>query len=403
MCARLLHGRHDVHLFEASDWAGGHAHSVRVETDAGAREVETGFVVYNERTYPLFTRLLAELGVETQPTEMSFSVSCARTRLEYSGGSVRGLLAQPRNLFRGRFLGLLRDALRFYREAPSLLDLPDAKLTLGEWLSGRGYGEAFVAQHLVPMGAAIWSCAPGQVFQFPVQAFVRFFANHGLLQLRDRPQWRCIRGGSGRYVDALVAPLRGRIHLREPVRRVSRRPDGVELALGGDRAAVESFERVVFASHADQALACLADPTRAERAILSAIRFEANEVVLHGDASLLPRARAARAAWNFHIPADPPDAATLTYDMWRLQRLAAGRDLLVTLNHTRAIDPAKILARFSYHHPVYDAAALDAQLERGAISGVNRTHYCGAYWGYGFHEDGVRSAHEAAAEIPGGG
>ena len=401
VCARLLHRRHDVRVFEASDWAGGHAHSVRVETPGGAREVDTGFVVYNERTYPLFTRLLGELGVATQPTEMSFSVSCARTGLEYNGGSLQGLFAQPRNLVRPAFLALLRDVLRFYREAPALLAARDAKLSLGEWLSARGYGEAFVAQHLVPMGAAIWSCTPGQVLEFPVHAFVRFFANHGLLQVRDRPQWRSVCGGSARYVEALIAPLRERVHLRERVRRVSRRRDGVELAIG--RGALERFDRVVFASHADQALAVLSDPTRAERAILSALRFEANDVVLHGDPSLLPRARRARAAWNFHVPDAPRDAATVTYDMGRLQRLDAGADLLVTLNRTRAIDPSRIFARFSYHHPVYDRAALDAQLERGAISGANRTHYCGAYWGYGFHEDGVRSAHEVAAEIERGG
>ena len=401
VCARLLYERHEVQLFEASEWAGGHAHAVRVGTPAGAREVETGFVVYNERTYPLFTRLLAELGVATQPTEMSFGVSCAQTGLEYSGGSLRGLFAQPRNLLRPEFLGLLRDVLRFYREAPALLDASDAKHSLGEWLAGRGYGESFVARHLVPMGAAIWSCTPGQVAEFPVQAFARFFSNHGLLQLRDRPQWRTVRGGSARYVAALVAPLRERVHLRERVRRVWRRADGVELALGSG--ALARFDRVVFACHADQALACLAEPTRAERAILSAIRFEANDVVLHGDPSLLPRARAARAAWNFHLPEEPREAATVTYDMGRLQRLDAGADLLVTLNRTRAIEPRLIHARFSYHHPVYDRAALDAQRERGAISAANRSHFCGAYWGWGFHEDGVRSAHEVASEIALGG
>ena len=400
-CARLLHERHDVHLFEASDWAGGHAHTLRVDTPSGPRDVDTGFVVYNERTYPLFSRLLAELRVATQPTEMSFSVSCARTGLEYGGGSLRGLFAQPRNLLSRDFHSLLRDALRFYREAPALLAQRDVKLSLGEWLAERRYREPFVARHLVPMGAAIWSCTPGQVLAFPVQAFARFFANHGLLQLVDRPRWRTISGGSARYVEALVAPFRERVHLREPVRRVERLDDGAELAIGGG--AVERFDRVVLACHADQALSLLADPTRAERAILSRLLFEVNDVVLHDDPTLLPRARAARAAWNFHLPAEPRDAATVTYDMGQLQRLGAGVDLFVTLNRTRAIDPRRVLARFSYHHPVYDRGALDAQLERTVISGANHTHYCGAYWGYGFHEDGVRSAHEVAAEISRGG
>jgi uncharacterized protein len=397
VCARLLHRRHDVRVFEASEWAGGHAHTVRVETPDGGVDVETGFVVYNDRTYPLFSRLLADLGVASRPTEMSFGVHCERTGLAYEGGSLRGLFAQPRNLLRPAFLGMLRDALRFYREATALLDAPVAKLSLGEWLAGRGYGETFLERHLLPMGAAIWSCEPGKVADFPALAFARFFANHGLLQLRDRPQWRCVDGGSARYVERLIAPFRERVHLREAVRGVSRDPGGVELSLAcGARA---RFDRVVFANHSDQALASLREPTRAERAILSAIRYEANDVVLHGDASLLPRRRRARAAWNFHVPAEPRAAATVTYDMAKLQRLTAPVDLLVTLNRTRAIDPRRIFRRFSYHHPVYDRAALEAQAERGVISGANRTHYCGAYWGYGFHEDGVLSAHQAAAEL----
>lgn len=401
VCASLLHRRHDVRVFEASEWAGGHAHTVQLQTSRGSVGVETGFVVYNERTYPLFSRLLADLGVETRPTEMSFSVSCERTGLAYNGGSLRGIFAQPRNLLRPAFLGMLRDVLRFFREASALLEAPDPKLSLGEWLAGRGYGDTFVERHLLPMGAAIWSCEPGKVAEFPALAFARFFANHGLLQLRDRPQWRCVAGGSARYVERLVAPFRARVHLREGVRGVWRDAHGVELALASGARA--RFDRVVFASHADQALASLRDPTRAERAILSAIRYEPNDVVLHGDASLLPRVRRARAAWNFHVPAEKRAAATVTYDMARLQRLDAPLDLLLTLNRTHAIDPRSILRRFSYHHPVYDRAALEAQAERAVISGANRTHYCGAYWGYGFHEDGVRSAREAADELTGAG
>ena len=397
VCAHLLHRSHDVWVFEAGASPGGHAHSVCVETDGRAVEVETGFVVYNERTYPLFSRLLAELGVATRATEMSFSVSCEKTGLEYSGGSFAGLFAQYRNLVRPSFLGMLRDALRFYREAPALLDAPDAKLSLGDWLLGKGYGEAFVTQHLLPMGAAIWSCEPGRIAEFPALAFVRFFANHGLLALRDRPQWRVVEGGSARYVTRLCAPFRERVRLREGVRAARRRPDGVELHLTSG--ATAKFDHVIFANHSDQALASLCDATRAERAILSAIRYESNDVVLHTDASLLPRSRRARAAWNFHVPREPRAAATVTYDMARLQGIEASVELLVTLNRTRAIDERRILRRFTYHHPVYDRAALEAQAERAAISGINRTSYCGAYWGYGFHEDGVRSAHAVAAEL----
>lgn len=397
VCADLLRHEHDVQLFEAGSHPGGHANTVRVELPEGTFDVEAGFVVYNERTYPLFSRLLADLGVATRAAEMSFSVSCARTGLEYNGGSLGGLFAQPRNLVRPEFLGMIRDVLRFYREAPELLRLADAKLTLGEWLAGRGYGEAFVSHHLLPMGAAIWSCEPGQIRDFPALALFRFFANHGLLELRDRPQWRVVEGGSARYVERLTAGFRERIQLRERVLEVSRGPDAVELAFSSGARA--RFDRVVFATHSDQALACLRDATAAERAILSAIRYRRNDVVLHSDDSLLPRTRRARAAWNFHVPEGVNDSATVSYDMARLQGLDAPIPLLVTLNRTEAIDPARILKRFTYHHPVYDRAALEAQAERGVISGVNRSHYCGAYWGYGFHEDGVRSAHAVAAEL----
>jgi hypothetical protein len=397
VCARLLHRRHEIDLFEASEWVGGHANTVSVDVAGRTYDVETGFVVYNERTYPLFSRLLSDLGVATRPTEMSFSVSCERTGLEYNGGSLGGLFAQRRNLLRPSFLGMLRDALRFYREAPALLDAPDAKLSLGDWLAGKGYGEAFVTRHLLPMGAAIWSCEPGRIAEFPAQTFMRFFANHGLLELRHRPQWRVIAGGSARYVERLSAEFRTRIRTREGVRAVQRHPGFVELALASG--ATARFDHVIFANHSTEALASLRDATRAERAILSALRYEPNDVVLHTDASLLPRLRRARAAWNFHIPFEERAAATVTYDMARLQRIDAPVALLVTLNRTCAIDERRILRRFSYDHPVFDRAALEAQSERGVISGANRTSFCGAYWGYGFHEDGVRSAHAVAAEL----
>jgi hypothetical protein len=396
VAAHRLRERHDVHLFEASEQLGGHAHTVRVRSGGRDVDVDTGFVVYNERTYPLFSRLLAELGVATRPAEMSFSVSCERTGLEYNGGSVGGLFAQKRNLLRPSFLGMLCDVLRFYREAPELLDAGDSKVSLGDWLDGRGYGRAFVEQHLLPMAGAIWSCLPARVRAFPALAFVRFFANHGLLQLRDRPQWRVVEGGSARYVERIAAGLRGRAHVREGVRRVFRDSLGVELALASGARA--RFDRVVLAVHSDQALSFLAEPTRAERAVLSQIRFERNDVVLHCDERLLPRRRRARAAWNFRLPARDADAATATYDMRRLQGLDSPDELLVSLNQSQAIAPSRVLGRFAMHHPVFDRAALEAQHERALISGPNRTSYCGAYWGYGFHEDGVRSGLEAASE-----
>jgi predicted NAD/FAD-binding protein len=397
VCARILQRQHDVQVFEASAWPGGHANTVRVEAGGRPFDVETGFVVYNERTYPLFTRLLAALDVATRPTEMSFGVRCEHTGLEYNGGSLDGLFAQRRNLLRPSFIGMLRDALRFYREAPAALEACDAKLSLGEFLADHGYGEAFVTQHLLPMGAAIWSCEPGMIADFPARSFLRFFANHGLLALRDRPQWRVVVGGSARYVERLCADLRAAPHLREGVRAVERGPDHVTLSLESGTRVV--FDHVIFATHADQALAALRDASRAERAILSAIRYRPNDVVLHSDATLLPRNRRARAAWNVLLPAAAGEVAAVTYDMARLQGLDAPVELLVTLNRIHAIDPGRILGRFAYHHPVYDRAALEAQSERHVISGVNRTSFCGAYWGYGFHEDGVRSAHAVAAEL----
>ena len=397
VCARLLHRHHDVRVFEASDRLGGHACTERVRVDGSDVAVDTGFVVYNERTYPLFTRLLAELDVATQPTEMSFSVSCERTGLEYNGGSLGGLLADPSNLFRPRFLGMVRDVLRFYREAPALLASSDTKTSLGDWLSGRGYGEAFVEQHLLPMGAAIWSAPPGQIRDFPAAAFVRFFANHGLLALRDQPEWRVVRGGSARYVERLVDDFRARIHLREAVCGAWRRGADVELLLeSGSRA---RFDHVVFAAHADQTLACLRDPTRAERALLGVARFTPNDAVLHTDASFLPQRRRARASWNFALPRDARAAATVTYDMTRLQRLATATPVLVTLNPTREVDPGRVLRRYRVHHPVYDRDALEAQAPLRELSGANRTWFCGAWCGWGFHEDGVRSAHEVAAAL----
>jgi predicted NAD/FAD-binding protein len=397
VCARLLDRRCDVTLFEASPRIGGHACTERIVVDGRVLDVDTGFVVYNERTYPLFTRLLAELGVATQPTEMSFSVSCERTGVEYSGGSLRGLFADPLNLVRPRFLGMVRDVLRFYRDAAELLDRPDAKASLGEWLEGRGYGEAFVEHHLLPMGAAIWSAAPGRIRDFPAAAFARFFANHGLLALRDRPQWRVVRGGSARYVERLLAGLRARVHVGTPVRGAWRDADGVELVLErGERA---HFDQVVFATHADQTLACLRDPSAAERALLGAARFTANEAVLHTDARFLPRRRHARASWNFALADQPRAAATVTYDMTRLQRLDASRPVLVTLNSTREIDPARVLQTYRVRHPAYDLGALEAQAPLRQLSGANRTWFCGAWCGFGFHEDGVRSAHEVATAL----
>jgi predicted NAD/FAD-binding protein len=396
VAAHLLRRAHAIEVFEAADWIGGHVHTVPVEVAGRRYDVDTGFIVFNDRTYPAFCRLLDQLGVASQPTDMSLSVRCERSGLEYAGGTLGQLFADRRNLVRPSFLRMVRDVPRFYRDARALLAAPDEKLTLGAWLAARRYSREFVDHHLVPMTAAIWSAEPNGVLDFPALSLLRFFENHGLLSLRDRPRWRVVAGGSARYVEALVAPFRDRIHLRCPVRAVHRGADGVELVTGDGRR--RRFDEVVIATHADQALALLADPSPSERAVLGSIRTQPNEVVLHTDARLLPRRRRAWASWNYHLGPDGGGAA-VTYHMNRLQGLEAPVELCVTLNRTERIDPARILARFSYRHPVLDLAAERAQRHVADVSGRRRTHYCGAYWGHGFHEDGVRSALRVAASF----
>jgi len=390
VCARALYPRHEIEVFEAADWIGGHVHTVPVELTGRRFEVDTGFIVFNDRTYPGFRRLLGDLGVASQPTEMSFSVRSDEAGLEYAGGSLSQLFADRRNLVRPRFLRMVRDVLRFYRDARGLLERPDPKVSLGAWLEGRGYGRELVEYHLLPMSAAIWSCPPRAVLEFPALGLVRFFANHGLLSLRDRPEWRVVEGGSARYVEALVAPFRSRIRLGCAVRSLRRVPGGVELALAG--ASPRRFDEVVLALHSDQALALLDDPSPAERAVLGAIRYQPNEVLLHTDARVLPRRRRAWASWNYHLLPGARGAAAVTYHMNRLQRLDAPVELCVTLNAPELVDPARVLARFRYDHPLLDQRAVGAQEEWSAVSGRRGTHYCGAYWGNGFHEDGVQSA-----------
>lgn len=400
VAASRLAKRHDVTVFEASDWIGGHTHTVDVEHEGRRYAVDTGFIVYNDRNYPSFGALLAEHRVKTRPTRMTFGFASARTGLEYSGSSLDGLFAQRRNLVRPAFWGMLAEVLRFFRAARALLAQPDPSLSLGDFLDREGFARAFQEEHLLPMGAAIWSCPPDRMRAFPAVSFARFFANHGLLQLRDRPQWRVIEGGSARYVEALVAGFRDRIRLETPVVSVRRWREGAELELPGGELA--TFDGVVFACHSDQALAILADATPAEKEVLGAIRYQANEVVLHTDESLLPVEPRARAAWNYHVgehvSGTPDAAATVTYDMNALQGIDAPVSFLVTLNSGDRIDPSLVIDEYTYAHPIFDADAIAAQKRHASLGRGLRTSYCGAYWGYGFHEDGVVSG-LAAAEL----
>jgi predicted NAD/FAD-binding protein len=392
----LLQREHDVTILEADDRLGGHTNTVEVELGDARHRVDTGFIVYNEHTYPNFCKLLDELGVTTQPSDMSFSVTCERSGLEYATHSMAGLFARRRSLLDPGFLRMLAEILRFNREAAEIVD-GGGDASLAEFLAERKFSRRLVDHYIVPMGAAIWSAAPDRFLRFPAVAFARFFANHGLLDHRAPIPWRVIRGGSRSYVDALTARFAGRIHTRCPVLAVRRSSDGVELLLpDGVRM---RFDHVVMACHSDQALALLHDRNRLETEVLGGIAYQANEVVLHTDAAMMPRRRAAWASWNYRVVGDERDGAVLTYDMNRLQSIESSEPLLVSLNCSDRIDPSKVLRRFQYHHPVYDAATLRAQRRRHEVDGTERTHFCGAYWGNGFHEDGVVSGLEVAARF----
>ena len=396
VCAHLLQEQHEVTVFEANDYAGGHTNTVRVDTAYATHEVDTGFIVLNDRTYPKFERVLAGLGVATQPSDMSFSVSDGAD-FEYNGASLNGLFARRSNLARPSFHRMVWDLLRFNREAPRLIGLNGSGPSLAQFLDDGGYSDEFVARLIVPQASAVWSADPGRMSEFPASMLAEFFANHGMFGLSGRPNWLTIAGGSSRYVEAITRPLGDRLHLSTPVRRLVRHPDWVELTpVGGEP---QRFDEVIIATHSDQALAMLPDPTQAEVEVLGAIPYQPNEVVLHTDRSLLPRRRRAWASWNFHLADEPVDRSTVTYHMNRLQSLGSAPDFCVTLNRTNAIDPESVIRVLRYDHPLYTPTGLAAQRRWHEVSGVGRTHYCGAYWGYGFHEDGVVSALRVCARF----
>ncbi|MGZ8202140.1 MAG: NAD(P)/FAD-dependent oxidoreductase [Burkholderiales bacterium] len=388
--AHRLHREHEITVFEAAHHVGGHTHTHAIEHEGRCLEVDTGFIVFNDWTYPNFVALLDELGVAWQPSSMSFSVRDEASGVEYNGTSLDTLFAQRSNLIRPSFLGMLRDILRFNREAPALLAAADDTLTLGEYLTRERYGRAFIEHYIVPMGAAIWSTDASSMRRFPAHFFVRFFHNHGMLSVNERPQWRVIRGGSARYVEKLTAPFRDRIRLATPVEWIRRLPEGVLLKARGAEAA--RYEAVFLACHSDQALRVLADPTAAERKVLGAIPYQENVAVLHTDERLMPRRRRAWAAWNYHVEREMRGRVALTYNMNILQGLEGSTPVLVTLNREHDIDPRRVLKRIVYHHPLYTPAGVAAQARHADIDGARNTYYCGAYWSYGFHEDGVVSA-----------
>ncbi|MGE8495872.1 MAG: NAD(P)/FAD-dependent oxidoreductase [Pseudomonas sp.] len=389
--AYLLNRRHDITVFEAGDWIGGHTHTVDVEVEGRSYAVDTGFIVFNDWTYPNFIRLLTQIGVDFKPAEMSFSVSDAVSGVEYNGHNLNTLFAQRRNLLSPAFIGMVRDILRFNREA--LEDLNNNRIatstTLGDYLRLCGYGDRFIDHYIVPMGAAIWSMSLADMLDFPLQFFVRFFKNHGLLSVSDRPQWCVVEGGSRSYIAPLTASFSDRIRLNCPVHRVERDATGVTLH---SPAGSERFDKVVFACHSDQALAMLAQPSASEHDILGALPYADNDVVLHTDSSLLPQRRLAWASWNYRLGHTQAQAAAVTYNMNILQGIASDTTFCVSLNQTDSIDPQRILARYTYAHPQYSLAGMAAQARWEELAGANHSYFCGAYWANGFHEDGVVSA-----------
>lgn len=389
VAAYKLRDNHDITVFEAGSYVGGHTNTVDVEEDGRQLAVDTGFIVFNDATYPNFIRLLGEVGQESQPSEMSFSVQAESQNLEYCGSSINKLFAQRRNLVRPSFHRMISDILRFNDSmTKDVRDLDDAQ-TVGDYLHANRYSEGFINHYIVPMAAAIWSAEPVAVLNMPLTFLVRFFANHGLLQIKDRPQWRVIKGGSREYVKKLTAGHSDRIRLNTAVAAVSRRDGQVQISSVSGSS--ETFDAVFFACHSNQALALLDEPTLAERDVLGAIRYQANEAILHTDASLMPQRSKAWAAWNYHVPANPSSHVAVTYNMNILQRFNASKQYCVTLNNDKDIDPEKILRRIQYDHPIFSLEMVAAQARQAEINRA-QTFFCGAYWRNGFHEDGVVSA-----------
>lgn len=390
VAAYHLHKEHEITVFEANDYIGGHTHTHDLSISNSEYAVDTGFIVFNYKTYPNFTRLLRELEVEVQPSAMSFSVKCEKTGLEYNGTSLNSLFAQRGNLFKPSFYRMINDVLRFNKSAVAILDSDEANKSLGEILQQGGYSKEFIEHYLLPMGAAIWSSHPEQMMEFPAGFFIRFFHNHGMLSVDDRPVWYVIKGGSKEYVKKLTAPFADRIHRNAPVESITRNRNNVEIKLkGGD---IQKFDQVFIATHSDQALSLLTDASPIEKELLGSIPYQENEAILHVDDSVLPERKLAWAAWNYHILPDQNDRVALTYNMNILQNLDCDSTLCVTLNNSQAINPDKIIKKMTYHHPVFTPEGVSAQQRQAEINGANRTYYCGAYWRYGFHEDGVVSA-----------
>lgn len=391
VAAYHLNKEHDITVFEANDYIGGHTHTHDIESNGKNYRVDSGFIVFNHKTYPNFIKLLTELGIEEQLSNMSFSVKCEKSGLEYMGSTLNSLFAQRRNLLRPSFWKMIFEILRFNREASALVTEDIDDITLGEYLQQGNYSRTFMDYYLIPMAAAVWSADLQVMYQFPARYLIRFFQNHGLLSVNNRPDWYVIRGGSNSYVKALTAPFKEKIKLSTAVEKIQRTEEGVIIS---SAAGEEQFDAVFIATHSDQALAMLADPSELEQQVLGAINYQNNEVLLHTDSSVMPRRKAAWAAWNYHLLDGEQGSVPVTYNMNILQGFDCSEQFCVTLNNSDAIDQSKVLKRMNYQHPVYTPQSVAAQLRQAEIN-CQRTFYCGAYWRYGFHEDGVVSALDA--------
>lgn len=391
VAAYHLNKTHDITVYEANDYIGGHTHTHDIRHKGKQYCVDTGFIVFNHKTYPNFIALLDELGVEEQLSTMSFGVKCDKTGLEYMGSTINSLFAQRRNIFRPSFWRMILDILRFNREATNLLQASSDDISLGDYLEQHKYSAVFINHYLVPMAAAVWSADLKLMFDFPARYLIRFFHNHGLLSVNDRPDWYVIKGGSKTYARALTRAFKDKIKLSTPVTQVERIDGGVRVTSSEGE---ETFDAVFFACHSDQALSMIKSPTDTEKQTLGAIKYQDNEVVLHTDASVMPKRKIAWAAWNYHLLEGDQSRVPVTYNMNILQSLDCEDQFCVTLNNTDAIDQSKVLKRLNYNHPIYTKESVAAQARHAEIN-VDRFYFCGAYWRYGFHEDGVVSALEA--------
>ncbi len=402
VCAHHLSARSEVHVFEAGAHIGGHTNTLDVQRPSGHFAIDTGFIVFNDWTYPRFIRLLDKLNVPSQASTMSFSVKAEKSGLEYNGADLNRMFAQRKNIFRPSFYRMILDILRFNKESLELLESSGGgNVSLGTYLTQKKYSREFIEHYIVPMGAAIWSSNARQMHEFPAVYFVRFFKNHGMLSVDKRPSWRVIKNGSRSYLPELTRPFKDRLYSRRTVKKITRNADGVTLNIDHDGTIEEShFDQVVMAGHADQTLSILSDASSLEREILGSFAYQENKTLLHTDISVLPKNKKAWAAWNYWVPQEPLDKVAVTYNMNILQTIDSEETFLVSLNMENQIDPSKILKKILYHHPVYTAHAVASQKRWHEISGKNRTHFCGAYWGYGFHEDGVVSG-ERVCEDPG--